>query len=54
VVRYNATITTDHKTYKLNNNHRAYYARWLMRDVPSLKGFFSTRDIGRVPQEYDE
>jgi hypothetical protein len=54
VVRYNAAITTDHKTYKLNNNHRAFYARWLMRDVPELNGFFSTRDTARVAQEYNE
>lgn len=54
VVRYNADVTTDHRTYKLNNNHRAFYARWLMRDVPELKGFFATRDQGRVEQDYDE
>jgi hypothetical protein len=54
VVRYNASVTTDGRTYKLNNNHRAYYARWIMRDVPDLEGFFETRDQGRVEQEYDE
>lgn len=27
VVRYNAEITTTGRTYKLNNNHRAWYAR---------------------------
>ena len=54
VVRYNADVTTDHRTYKLNNNHRAYYARWIMRDVPELTGFFATRDQGRVEQAYDE
>ncbi len=54
VVRYNADVTTDHRTYKLNNNHRAFYARWLMRDVSELAGFFSTRDQGRIEQEYGE
>lgn len=54
VVRYNADVTTDHRTYKLNNNHTAFYARWLMRDVPELAGFFATRDQGRVAQDYDE
>lgn len=54
VVRYNAEITTDHRTYRLNNNHRAFYARWLMRDVPELEGFFETRDQPRVEQEYEE
>jgi hypothetical protein len=54
VVRYNAAITTDHRVYKLNNNHRAYYARWIMRDVPELEGFFQVREVGRVPQEMGE
>lgn len=53
VVRYER-LTTRHKTYKLNNNHRACYARWIMRDVPELVDFFSTRDTGRVEQEYFE
>ncbi len=52
VVRYNAAITTDHRTFKLNNNHRALYARWIMRDVPELADFFATREQGRVPQEH--
>jgi len=50
VVRYNADVTTDHRVYKLNNNHRAFYARWIMRDFPELAGFFATRDQGRVVQ----
>lgn len=54
VVRYNAEILTTGRTYKLNNNHRAYYARWIMRDVPELAAFFCTRCQGRVDQEYDE
>ena len=54
VVRYNATISKDGRTYKLNNNHRALFARWLMRDVPELAGFFSTREQGRTEQHYFE
>jgi len=50
VVRYNAQVTTDHRLYKLNNNHTAFYARWMMRDYPVLKGFFVTRVHGRVEQ----
>lgn len=53
VVRYNREITTTGKTYKLSNNHRAFYARWIMRDVPELAGFFATRDVGRVHSELD-
>jgi hypothetical protein len=54
VVRYNATVTTDHRTYKLNNNHTAFYARWIMRDFPELDGFFQLRSHPRVHQEYFE
>lgn len=54
VVRYNAEVTIDKRTYRLNNNHRAFYARWIMRDVPELAHFFETRDQGRMPQDYDE
>jgi len=44
VVRYNAALRTTGTPYKLNNSHRAYYARWIMRDVPELRGFFETRE----------
>lgn len=54
VVRYNAAITTDHRTYKLNNNHTAWFSRWLMRDYAELKGFFVTREQGRIEQAYGE
>lgn len=29
--------------YRLNNNHRAYYARWLMERHSDLAGVFETR-----------
>lgn len=54
VVRYNAAIAVDTRRYRLNNNHRAFYARWLMRDVPELADFFETRDQGRIAQDYEE
>ena len=54
VVRYNAALQTTGRAYKLNNNHRACYARWIMRDVPELATFFQTREQGRVAQgEHD-
>lgn len=37
-----AMETTDHD-FKLNNDHRAFYARLLMAKEPLLKGFFATR-----------
>lgn len=54
VVRYNREVTSNGKTYKLNNNHRAYYARWIMQSIPELAGFFSTREQGRVAQHEDD
>ena len=30
-------------TYKLNNNHKAFYARMMMKDYPDLRNIFSTR-----------
>jgi hypothetical protein len=53
VVRYNGEVTTTGRTYKLNNNHRSCYARWIMRDWPQLAEFFTTRAVARVPQDDD-
>jgi hypothetical protein len=47
-VRDSADLVDDHRTYRWNNNHSAYYARWLMRDVPELAGFFGTRKPRRL------
>lgn len=44
VVRWNLeTMGGDEAGFKLNNNHRAFYARRLMADVPTLEGVFATR-----------
>jgi hypothetical protein len=32
-------------TYRLNNTHRAYYARWLMETHADLAGVFETREL---------
>jgi hypothetical protein len=42
VVRYQLAIGRRLRI-PINNNHRAFYARWLMRDVQALEGFFETR-----------
>ena len=34
---------TDGDTFKLNNNHRASYARLIMEQEPDLKGVFVTK-----------
>ncbi len=33
----------DEDVYRLNNNHHAYYARWLMETYPDLAGVFEIR-----------
>lgn len=35
----------DESGWRLNNNHRAYYARWLMEQYDDLRGVFSTREL---------
>jgi hypothetical protein len=41
VVRWHHALKTTGE-FKLNNNHRPYYARLLMQE-PALRGFFSKR-----------
>ncbi len=36
------------QSFKLNNNHRAYYVRMLIGDHPELKNVFSLREM-RIP-----
>ena len=43
VVRFHRALETTDDTFKLNNNHRAFYARLLMKQVPRLAEFFEIR-----------
>jgi hypothetical protein len=43
VLRWNAAMQTDAVDYKLNNNHRAFYARMIMEREGDLAEFFETR-----------
>jgi len=36
-------VTRNTDGYKINNNHRAFYARKLMETYPELAGMFRTR-----------
>jgi len=47
VLRYNESIQTSGRDFKLNNNYTSLYARMLMQNEASLVGFFSTRMRGR-------
>ena len=44
VLRWETAISTTESTFKLCNNHRAYYARLIMENVPRLRRFFVIRD----------
>ena len=44
VMRWSHMLKTNtDEPFKLNNNYRAYYARVIEADYPSLKGFFTKR-----------
>jgi hypothetical protein len=42
-VRWDLNIKTKDKSFKLNNNHRAFYARLIMDNEPGLAGIFDLR-----------
>lgn len=44
-MRYETTLGArpGEDAYRLNNNHHAYYARWLMESFPALAGIFTLR-----------
>lgn len=44
--------TTSDDEYKLNNNHRPYYARLIMKQEPDLTDFFDLREL-HSPSEID-
>lgn len=46
VLRYELALRTNTsaRSFRLNNNHTAYYARLLMDCNPELSGFFETRE----------
>jgi hypothetical protein len=41
--RWELAIQTGDPDFKLNNNHRAFYARLLMMNHPELRGLFDLR-----------
>jgi hypothetical protein len=53
VVRWEVAIQTRRvgDGFKINNNHRAYIARELLRRVPSLRDFLELREVGRLASE---
>lgn len=47
-IRWETSIERGDESFKVNNNHRAYYARLWMRRNPQHNGFFRTREL-RIP-----
>ena len=44
-VRWETMVVTTDPDFKINNNHRAYYARLWMHDNPEYGEFFETRVV---------
>lgn len=44
VLRYHSAIETNDPDFKLNNNHKAFYARKFIADFPCYKDFFELRE----------
>ena len=44
ILRFNALLQSD-KKFELNNSYAPYYARLLMKNEPSLDGFFRIRTL---------
>ncbi len=46
---YSISLLTEHnrwdRSYKISNNHRAYYARMFVEENPQYKSFFRLRPI---------
>lgn len=49
-VRWEMWMVTDNNVdaYKLNNNHKPFYARLIMAREPDLDGIFETREQGTM------
>jgi len=44
-IRWHTDIETNDKSFKLSNNHRAYYARHFHAEYPEYDGFFKTKQL---------
>lgn len=43
-IRWHADVETTGDTFKINNNHKAYYARYFHHMHPEHDGFFRLRE----------
>lgn len=44
-IRWHTDVETEGDTFKISNNHRAYYARYFMHLHPQYEGFFTTKEL---------
>jgi len=44
-IRWHTDIETNDESFKLSNNHRAYYARHFHEAYPEYTGFFKTKQL---------
>lgn len=44
-VRWHTTIETSGGDFKISNNHRAYYARFFLKEHPEYPNFFKTKEL---------
>lgn len=44
-IRWHTAIDTKGDTFKINNNWKAYYARYFHEQFPKHDGFFRTREL---------
>lgn len=54
VLRWQRALHTVGDAFKLNNSHRAFYARMLMDREPRLRGVFETRTAAADADRVDE
>ena len=54
-LRWLYAIQTEGDRFKINNNHRAFYARLAMKTEPKLAGYFKTREnVSERHSRYEE
>ena len=44
-IRWHSSVETQGDVFKINNNHRPYYARYFHHMYPEHDGFFRTRSV---------
>ena len=52
-IRWETSIMTSDKDYKINNNYKPFYSRLFMRDHPELKEFFYRRSSKADMENYE-